>query len=210
MAQTHITSLQKEGRKFKPAAVFARASPCQFARPVSQTLPRIHPGAGKVLGPPGQGTGLVQALEKSPAMEQPFAKWFVGGQLNVSYNCLDRHLGTAAANKAALIWEGEPAGPGQSGRGTHPHLQTTPSRSLPLRQRPQTPRHPERRPRHHLPAHGAGSRHRHARLRPHRRRPFGRLRRLQRPIRRRPHFRLPGQTGHHRRRRLSPRQHRAR
>jgi acetyl-CoA synthetase len=47
--------------------------------------------------------------------KEPFAKWFVGGQLNVSYNCLDRHLGTATANKAALIWEGEPAGPGKPG-----------------------------------------------------------------------------------------------
>jgi acetyl-CoA synthetase len=45
----------------------------------------------------------------------PFAKWFVGGQLNVSYNCLDRHLGTPTANKAALIWEGEPASPGRAG-----------------------------------------------------------------------------------------------
>ncbi len=38
----------------------------------------------------------------------PFAKWFVGARLNVSENCLDRHLGTARHNKAALIWEGEP------------------------------------------------------------------------------------------------------
>jgi len=38
----------------------------------------------------------------------PYAKWFVGGKLNVSYNCLDRHLDTPTANKAALIWEGEP------------------------------------------------------------------------------------------------------
>jgi acetyl-CoA synthetase len=45
----------------------------------------------------------------------PDAKWFSGGQLNVSYNCLDRHLGGATANKAALIWEGEPAGPGTPG-----------------------------------------------------------------------------------------------
>ena len=45
----------------------------------------------------------------------PDAKWFVGGRLNASYNCLDRHLGTPTANKAALIWEGEPAGPGQAG-----------------------------------------------------------------------------------------------
>ena len=47
--------------------------------------------------------------------KEPFAKWFVGGQLNVSYNCLDRHLGTPTANKAALIWEGEPAAPGKPG-----------------------------------------------------------------------------------------------
>ena len=40
--------------------------------------------------------------------QPPFAKWFVGGKLNVAHNCLDRHLGTWRANKAALIWEGEP------------------------------------------------------------------------------------------------------
>lgn len=45
----------------------------------------------------------------------PNAKWFVGGKLNVSVNCLDRHLGTPTANKAAIIWEGEPAGPGKPG-----------------------------------------------------------------------------------------------
>lgn len=38
----------------------------------------------------------------------PFAKWFVGGKLNVTYNCLDRHLTGARRNKAALVWEGEP------------------------------------------------------------------------------------------------------
>ncbi len=45
----------------------------------------------------------------------PHAKWFVGGKLNVSYNCLDQHLNTPTANKAALIWEGEPASPGRVG-----------------------------------------------------------------------------------------------
>jgi acetyl-CoA synthetase len=38
----------------------------------------------------------------------PFAKWFVGGKLNVSENCLDRHLSGPRRNKAAIIWEGEP------------------------------------------------------------------------------------------------------
>ena len=38
----------------------------------------------------------------------PHARWFNGGKINVSYNCLDRHLDTWRRNKAALIWEGEP------------------------------------------------------------------------------------------------------
>ena len=39
---------------------------------------------------------------------EPFAKWFVGGKINISYNCLDRHLTTHRRDKKAFIWEGEP------------------------------------------------------------------------------------------------------
>ena len=45
-----------------------------------------------------------QVLDWQP----PHAKWFVGGKLNASANCLDRHVRTARRNKAAIIWEGEP------------------------------------------------------------------------------------------------------
>ncbi len=38
----------------------------------------------------------------------PHAKWFVGGQMNASFNCLDRHVKGPLRNKAAIIWEGEP------------------------------------------------------------------------------------------------------
>jgi acetyl-CoA synthetase len=40
--------------------------------------------------------------------ELPFAKWFLGGQLNVSYNCLDRHVEAGRGDKVAFHWEGEP------------------------------------------------------------------------------------------------------
>jgi acetyl-CoA synthetase len=40
--------------------------------------------------------------------ELPWARWFVGGQINLAYNCLDRHAATWRRNKAAIIWEGEP------------------------------------------------------------------------------------------------------
>ena len=45
-----------------------------------------------------------QVLDWNP----PDAKWFIGGKLNASYNCVDRHLKTSRRNKAAIIWEGEP------------------------------------------------------------------------------------------------------
>ena len=38
----------------------------------------------------------------------PFAKWFIGGELNVSYNCLDRHVLAGLGSKVAFYWEGEP------------------------------------------------------------------------------------------------------
>ncbi|MCA9220447.1 MAG: acetate--CoA ligase [Planctomycetales bacterium] len=47
-------------------------------------------------------------FETALEWNEPFAQWFVGGQTNASYNCLDAHLGTPRQNKAALIWEGEP------------------------------------------------------------------------------------------------------
>lgn len=37
----------------------------------------------------------------------PHTKWFLGGKINITHNCLDRHLKTPRRNKAALIWEGE-------------------------------------------------------------------------------------------------------
>jgi acetyl-CoA synthetase len=49
-----------------------------------------------------------QKWDKVLDWQPPFAKWFVNGKVNVSYNCLDRHLSTWRKNKAAIIWEGEP------------------------------------------------------------------------------------------------------
>ena len=40
--------------------------------------------------------------------ELPFAKWLTGGRLNVSYNCLDRHVAEGHGDQIAFLWEGEP------------------------------------------------------------------------------------------------------
>ena len=39
----------------------------------------------------------------------PWAKWFVGGKINLCYNCVDRHVANGRADKTAILWEGEPA-----------------------------------------------------------------------------------------------------
>src|SRR5271154_7486799 len=42
--------------------------------------------------------------------ELPYAKWYLGGKLNVSYNCVDRHVDAGKGDKIAFYWEGEPDG----------------------------------------------------------------------------------------------------
>jgi len=56
-----------------------------------------------------QAKGLIWSKEWDRVLDwqPPFAKWFVGGKLNASVNCLDRHIRTDVKNKAAIIWEGE-------------------------------------------------------------------------------------------------------
>src|SRR5580693_6365056 len=52
-------------------------------------------------------TAFTEVLDWSGA---PFAKWFVGGKLNVAYNCVDRHVEAGNGGRVAIYWEGEPAG----------------------------------------------------------------------------------------------------
>lgn len=46
--------------------------------------------------------------DKTLEWKAPFVKWFLGGKLNASYNCIDRHIKNGKGNKTAIIWEGEP------------------------------------------------------------------------------------------------------
>jgi acetyl-CoA synthetase len=112
----HLTSVLNEERVFPPPKGFsARAhirSLTEYRKLYRESIQRPEAFWGRQAK-----AELVwfKPWKKVLEWKMPNAKWFVGGQLNVSYNCLDRHLGTPTANKAALIWEGEPAGPGQMG-----------------------------------------------------------------------------------------------
>ncbi len=113
---TNITSLSQEARVFKPSKEFSAAarikSMTQYKKLWKESV--THPEAF------WKKHAEAELVWQKPFTEvlqwkEPFAKWFMGGKLNVSENCLDRWLGTAHANKAALIWEGEPATDGKPG-----------------------------------------------------------------------------------------------
>ncbi len=106
-----IESLLKEKRVFKPAAVFARQAnwskkAVDEYRKLGQRRPdRFWARMAR------EHVTWFSPWKKVLEWKPPFSKWFVGGKLNVSYNCLDRHLEGPHAwrrNKAAIVWEGEP------------------------------------------------------------------------------------------------------
>jgi acetyl-CoA synthetase len=111
-----IESVLQEDRVFRPPKEFSRRAHLQSLAEYRELYQESVASPEKFWGKRAKEELVwFKPWKKVLQWEEPFAKWFVGGQLNVSHNCLDRHLGTARANKAALIWEGEPAGPGKPG-----------------------------------------------------------------------------------------------
>src|SRR5215471_18732435 len=113
---TSITSVLQENRVFRPSKEFAKSahvnSLAQYRKLYNESIRAPEKFWGRMAK---QELIWFKPWTKVSQWKEPFAKWFVGGKLNVSHNCLDRHLGTATANKAALIWEGEPAAPDKPG-----------------------------------------------------------------------------------------------
>jgi acetyl-CoA synthetase len=106
-----IESLLREKRLFKPAPGFARqanwppAKAREYRRLAARSPERFWAQMAK------EHVSWFSPWKKVLDWKPPFARWFVGGKLNVSYNCLDRHLEGENAwrrNKAAILWEGEP------------------------------------------------------------------------------------------------------
>jgi acetyl-CoA synthetase len=111
-----ITSVSQEKRRFFPPKSFQQKakvrSMAQYRRLYAESIrtPELFWGRQA-------NAELIwqKPWTKVLSWKEPYAKWFVGGRLNVSANCLDRHLDTAIANKAAIIWEGEPDSPSHPG-----------------------------------------------------------------------------------------------
>jgi acetyl-CoA synthetase len=108
MSNIEIESVLNESRLFPPPAEFASAAHISSF----EEYERLYREAAA--DPPAFWARQAEALdwfehwEKILEWEEPFAKWFTGGKINASYNCVDRHLNGWRRNKAAIVWEGEP------------------------------------------------------------------------------------------------------
>jgi acetyl-CoA synthetase len=102
--EKNMSALLDERRTFPPSE--------EFKERASWNDPKIYERAAK--DPEGFWAEQAKNLDWFKPWDRvlewnaPWAKWFVGGKLNVTYNCVDRHAHSARRNKAAIIWEGEP------------------------------------------------------------------------------------------------------
>jgi acetyl-CoA synthetase len=102
--QDKLDALLQEQREFPPAKAFRSQA--------NVSDPAIYERARQDLE--GFWAEEAERLDWATRWENvlewntPWAKWFVGGKLNVAHNCVDRHAASARRNKAAIIWEGEP------------------------------------------------------------------------------------------------------
>jgi len=106
--QHDIESILREGRKFAASAEFSRAAHVKSMAEYEALYRRAEQDPEGFWAECAKELSWFKPFDKVLEWNFPFAKWFLNGQLNAAYNCLDRHLTTARRNKAALIWEGEP------------------------------------------------------------------------------------------------------
>src|SRR5439155_24951510 len=102
--QERLSALLKEHRVFPPSD--------DFRRQANVSDPAIYERARKDLeafwAEEAERLDWFKRWDKLLEWKVPWGKWFVGGKLNVTYNCVDRHARSDRRKKAAIIWEGEP------------------------------------------------------------------------------------------------------
>src|SRR5579871_1695595 len=103
-----ITSVLKESRSFPPPAEFAAKAHVKSLAEYEALWKKAKDDPEKFWAEQAQALTWFRKWDKVLQWNEPFAKWFVGGKINATFNCLDRHLAAGRGNKAALIWEGEP------------------------------------------------------------------------------------------------------
>jgi acetyl-CoA synthetase len=106
--QVNIDSTLDEQRLFEPPAEFSRQAKINSLAEYEALYRESIDQPDKFWARAADELYWFKKWEKVLEWNAPWAKWFVGGETNLSYNCLDRHVQTVRKNKAALIWESEP------------------------------------------------------------------------------------------------------
>jgi len=107
-----MLSMMDEKRVFPPPKEFSEAAVIKSMEEYQELYDSSIADPDKFWGERAEQLDWFKKWDKVREVDFANAKheWFVGGKLNVTYNCIDRHLKTWRKNKAALIWEGEPEG----------------------------------------------------------------------------------------------------
>ncbi len=101
---SELSDLLTEDRRFEPSEEFRRLA--YVRTPKIREESWADPEA--FWDRAAHGLRWIRPWRKTLQWDPPNAQWFVGGQINACFNCVDRHILAGQRNKAALIWEGEP------------------------------------------------------------------------------------------------------
>ncbi|MEM6823405.1 MAG: AMP-binding protein, partial [Verrucomicrobiota bacterium] len=108
MASKDIESVLKENRTINPKAAFRKTALVKSEEEYLKLHRQSIKNPEKFWSMASQDLHWFKNWRTLCKWKPPFAEWFIGGKINVSYNCLDRHVLSSRRNKAAIIWEGEP------------------------------------------------------------------------------------------------------
>ena len=104
----NIDSILTETRSFTPPEEFRNHAAIKSEADYERLRARAHADPEAFWADIARELHWFKPWDKVLEWNAPWAKWFLGGKINLSYNCLDRHLDTWRKNKAAIIWESEP------------------------------------------------------------------------------------------------------
>lgn len=107
-SNTAIRSVLREKRVFKPSASFSKNAHIKSMAEYEKLYAYAEKNPEKYWAEVAENFHWFKKWRKVLDWKMPYAKWFVGGETNICYNALDRHLTTWRKNKAAIVWEGEP------------------------------------------------------------------------------------------------------
>lgn len=108
MSETNIESVLQESRLFLPSAEFSARAHIKSLEEYEKIYQEAERDPEAFWASVAENLAWFKKWDTILQWDEPHAKWFVGGKINASYNCLDRHLNSWKRNKAAIIWEGEP------------------------------------------------------------------------------------------------------